>query len=178
MIRRHPTPPFACPLRQASARSHTSVSHALPAQSGLDPIRKAGHQQPWIAPLDGSGARRLATTYLSGGLYSLSPDGRQVIFVDSDGKSQICDFPRFDHCRDAGGGRAGPLSVNSRIVYGVPARDEMNIVAQPVDGGAPTPVTHFSDKLVGRLRLSTDFKTLVFTRIVWESNVVLIQGLK
>ena len=131
---------------------------------------KAGHQQPWIAPLDGSGARRLATTYLSGGLYSLSPDGRQVIFVDSDGKSQICDFPRFDHCRDAGGVRAGPLSVNSHIAYGVSARDEMNIVAQLVEGGAPTPVTHFSDKLVGRLRLSADFKTLVFTRTVRESK--------
>jgi hypothetical protein len=139
---------------------------------------KAGHQQPWIAPMDGSGAHRLAATYTSGSQYFVSPDGRQVIFVDSNGKSQICDFPGFDRCRESAGVGPGPLSVNGHTVYGVPRRDETNIVAQPAEGGPPTLVTHFSDQLVERPRLSADFKTLVFTRVVRESNVVLIRGVK
>jgi dipeptidyl aminopeptidase/acylaminoacyl peptidase len=140
---------------------------------------KAGHQQPWIAPLDGSGARRLAAKYLSGGHLYLSRDGRHVVFHDSDlGKNQMCDFPTFDRCRDLGGVGPGPLSADGRFVYAVLRRDPMNIVAQPLDGGETRPVTHFTDERIGSLRVSADFKTLVFTRVARESNVVLIRGLK
>jgi hypothetical protein len=56
--------------------------------------------------------------------------------------------------------------------------DRRNILAQPLDGGAPTPLTRFTDREIGDFSLSPDGTRTAITRTTRISDVVLIKGLK
>ena len=106
----------------------------------------------------------------------LSRDGRQVIFATRDG-ARICGFPDFDSCR-AAALVAGPLSADGKTVYAIDPNDPRNILAQPIDGSTPTPLTRFADKEIADLSLSSDGMHLAVTRLSRLSDVVLIKGLR
>jgi hypothetical protein len=70
------------------------------------------------------------------------------------------------------GGTHGPLSAGGRFVDTVALKDPRNILAQPIDGSTPVPVTHFTDKRIEDFSLSPDRRTMVLTRSVRDADVV------
>ena len=106
----------------------------------------------------------------------VSRDGRQTIFP-SPGGTQLCRFPSFDQCRTVNV-RSGPLSADGRTVFAINPNDPRNIVAQPIDGGPPTPLTAFTDMTIEDFSLSPDGTRIAITRVMRESDVVLVKGLR
>lgn len=136
---------------------------------------KLGPQQPWLLPLSGGEARRLSDTSINNTQLWLSHDGRRVVF-GARGGTRICAFPAFDPCHTADI-VPGPLSADGRTVFGIDPNDPRNILAQPIDGRPPTPLTRFTDKEVADLSLSPDGRQIAITRVSRVSDVVLIKGL-
>jgi serine/threonine protein kinase/Tol biopolymer transport system component len=137
----------------------------------------AGPQQPWLLPLNGGQARRLATINIPAPFMRLSRDGRQTIFPSAHG-TQLCRFPTFDQCRTLKGVRSGPLSADGRTVFAIDPTDPRNIIAQPIDGGPPSQLTSFTDMTIEDFSLSPDGNRIAITRVARESDVVLIKGLQ
>jgi Tol biopolymer transport system component len=137
---------------------------------------RSGPQQPWLLPLSGGEARRLSEMSIDNTRLWLSRDGREVIFGTHAG-TRICAFPTFDPCR-AADVVAGPLSADGKTVIAMDPNDPRNILAQPIDGSTPRPLTRFTDKEVFDLSLSPDGRHLAITRVSRVSDVVLIKGLK
>jgi Tol biopolymer transport system component len=137
---------------------------------------KSGQQQPWMLPLSGGEARRLSDVSVNGARLWLSRDGGEVIFSGVDG-TRVCAFPAFEPCR-AVTVAAGPFSADGRTVFAVDPNDPRNVLAQPIDGGTPTPLTRFTDKEITDFSLSPDRSQIAITRIRRVSDVVLIKGLK
>jgi Tol biopolymer transport system component len=138
--------------------------------------KRSGPQQPWLLPLSGGEARRLSDMSIDNTRLWLSRGGREVIF-GTHGGTRICAFPAFDPCR-AVDVVAGPLSADGKTVIAIDPNDPRNILAQPLDGRAPTPLTRFTDKAIFDLSLSPDGKQIAITRESRVSDVVLIKGLR
>jgi hypothetical protein len=136
----------------------------------------SGPQQPWLLPLKGGEPRRLAAITIPAPYLRLSPDGRQTVFPSPNG-TQLCRFPTFDDCRTLPL-RAGPLSADGRTVFAIDPTDPRNLIAQPIDGGPPTPLTSFTDMTIEDFSLSPDGTRIAITRAARESDVVLIKGLQ
>ena len=148
-----------------------------PDGSGLVYIsNRSGSQQPWMLPLSGGEARRLSDVFVGLARLWLSRDGREVIFDTTDG-TRVCAFPAFDPCRQVKV-FPGPLSADGKTVFAVDPGDRRNILAQPLDGGTPTPLTRFTDKEVSDFSLSPDGNRIAITRATRISDVVLVKGLK
>jgi Tol biopolymer transport system component len=148
-----------------------------PDGAGLVYVSNAsGPQQPWLLPLAGGEPRRLAETNIPAPFMRLSRDGQQTIFPSPAG-TQLCRFPTFDQCRTLPV-RSGPLSADGRTVFAIDPKDPRNIIAQPIDGGHPTPLTSFTDMTIEDFSLSPDGTRIAITRAARESDVVLIRGLK
>jgi hypothetical protein len=137
---------------------------------------RQGHQQPWKLTLATGEAQRLSEMYVDARSLWLSPDEREVI-LNTTGGARICTFPAFDACR-AVKVIAGPLSADGKTAFTVLRTDPANLVAQPLDGGEPTPVTHFTDKVIVDFRLSPDRTRMAFTRGTQIADVVLVTGVK
>jgi hypothetical protein len=137
---------------------------------------QTGPQQPWLLPLTGGAPRRLAETNMPVPFMRVSRDGQQTIFP-SPGGTQLCRFPSFDECRTLNV-RSGPLSADGRTVFAVNPNDPRNIIAQPIDGGPPTPLTAFTDMTIEDFSLSPDGTRIAITRVSRESDVVLVKGLQ
>ena len=106
----------------------------------------------------------------------VSPDGRFTIFP-MPGGTQLCRFPSFDQCRTVSV-RSGPFSADGRTVFAINPNDPRNIIAQPIDGGPSTPLTTFTDMTIEDFSVSPDGTRIAITRVMRESDVVLIKGLK
>jgi hypothetical protein len=63
-------------------------------------------------------------------------------------------------------------------VFAVNPNDPANIIAQPLDGSAPQPLTHFTDKVIADFSVSPDGTRMAITRGTQISDVVLVSGLK
>lgn len=63
-------------------------------------------------------------------------------------------------------------------MFAINPNDPRNIIAQPIDGGPPTPLTAFTDMTIQDFSLSPDHTRIAITRVMRESDVVLIKGLK
>ncbi len=134
----------------------------------------AGPQQPWLVPLAGGEPRRLAETSIPAPFMRLSRDGRSTIFPSPAG-TQLCRFPSFDECRTVNV-RSGPLSADGRAVFAINPTDPRNLIVQPLDGGPSAPLTAFADGTIQDFSLSPDGTRIAITRMLRESDVVLIKG--
>jgi hypothetical protein len=156
--------------------SSTTVTFTPDGAGFVYVSNRSGPQQPWLLPLSGGEPRRLSDHSMDNTRLWLSRDGREVIFATGAG-TRICAFPAFDPCR-ATDVIAGPISADGKTVFAIDPKDPRNILAQPMDGSTPTPVTRFTDKEIFDLSLSPDGKQLAITRVSRVSDVVLIKGLK
>jgi len=137
---------------------------------------REGHQQPWRLALGSGAAERLSDVSILSRRLWLSPDERQVIFGTSAGTT-LCAFPNFDGCRTIKGG-PGPFSPDGKTVFTVSPSEPANILAQPIDGRAPTPLTRYTDRRIVDFSVSPDGRRMAITRGEQLSDVVLIKGLK
>jgi hypothetical protein len=136
----------------------------------------SGQSQPWLLPLTGGEPRRLAEVFINGAFLYLSRDGTHTTFPSPRG-TQLCRFPTFDECRTLPV-RPGPLSADGRTVLAINPNDPRNLIAQPIDGSLPRPLTSFTDMTIVDFSLSPDGSRIAITRAERESDVVLIKGLQ
>jgi Tol biopolymer transport system component len=138
---------------------------------------KQGTQEPWMVPTSGGAARRLAPVFVTSSM-AVSPDGARVLFTGAGGSgsaTRLCDFPSFKNCRDTPVWPGAWLADNRTIIFGDPTYS--NLVSQSVDGGPVRQITRFTDQRPGGFALSPDRRTIVLTRRVASSDVVLITAL-
>ena len=158
-------------LEDASARPFaiTRDNATLVYQSNRE-----GHQQPWT--LATGATERLAEVSIFSGRVWISPGEREVIFGTTGG-ARVCAFPGFEPCRLVNV-IPGPFSADGKTVFAVDPKDPANIIAQPLDGSAPRPLTHFTDKPIADFSASPDGTRMAITRGTQISDVVLVTGLK
>ena len=63
-------------------------------------------------------------------------------------------------------------------MFTVSPSEPANILAQPIDGRAPTPLTRYTDRRIVDFSVSPDGRRMAITRGEQLSDVVLIKGLK
>jgi Tol biopolymer transport system component len=112
------------------------------------------------------------------GRFSVSPDGRRLLFItDKPGIVALCDLPACLAPRELPmkGCRWTPDGLS--VAYIDPV-SEMNIWTQPLDGGPPSQLTHFTDRQIQDFGWSADGKQLAVARGTTSSDIVLLTGLR
>jgi len=143
----------------------------------------SGNQNAWLADLRGGTAPRLFSQVLITPYGAVvSPDGRQVMLVptSSSGKRDIQIVPI------EGGEPVHRLTISNaaRIQWTPDGRGlaylnpdvRSNIWIQPIGGGPPYQLTHFTDRRIVAYAWSADGKRLAFARAVETSDIVLLKG--
>src|SRR4051812_7798628 len=113
---------------------------------------------------------------------SISPDGRRVVFSTGTTDRRflvVCDLPDCTNVREQ------PWAINGAawtpdgrgFAYLNP-NDPANIWVQPIEGGAPTPLTHFTDKRLTSFGWSPDGTRLAVSRATVVTNIVMIKGFR
>lgn len=153
--------------------------------------RRGGAMSPWIVPLGGGPPREIVS--VSSSVYSVdvSPDGRQLVLGSTNDQGHpiivVCDLPTCANRRDfllpANAARNAGLFRFTPDGRGIayPVGRGTNIWSLPLDGGAPSQLTHFSDDAAGpfiaRFAWSRDGKHLALTRTIVADDIVLFRGL-
>ena len=70
----------------------------------------------------------------------------------------------------------GKWTPDGRGIAFIESTDTKNIWVQPIDGGAPHPLTTFTDKTIDDFTWSPDGKRLAITRRTTLADMVLIKG--
>ena len=135
---------------------------------------RGGSQAPWMGPIEGGEPTEIVKAFAQAGSVDVSPDGGRLAFVSSEAQNQfvvmVCDPPsctnrqrlplpttNFSPARDRCAGHPtvgrSPMDINGS-----------NIWSQPLDGGPPRQITHFSDRQVASFAWSRDGKRLAVAR--------------
>jgi eukaryotic-like serine/threonine-protein kinase len=139
----------------------------------------------WIVPIEGGNPVRLnnAETHDP----SLSPDGKMVAYPYEDSSAnppngvalmafeggpptKYLDIPPPARVRWAHDGRS--------LLYAKTESGVSNIWSQPITGGMPKQISHFTSERIARFDLSQDGKQLVMSRGTAKEDVVLIRDLR
>ena len=140
---------------------------------------RSGIYSLWSVPLVGGPPRELLHRIASS--LSASPDGRWLKFgtgvVNGRPIFMMCDLPDCTNPRDLAVGR-GQWTPDGRGMAFIDTTNPMNIWVQPIDGGAPYPLTKFTDKTINDFAWSPDGKRLGITRGVGLADIVLIKGIR
>jgi Tol biopolymer transport system component len=110
--------------------------------------------------------------------FSVSPDGRRLLFMtDKPGIVALCDLPACLAPRELPmkGWLWTPDGLS--VAYIDPVSG-MNIWTQPLDGGPPSQLTHFTDRQIQDFGWSADGKQLAVARGTTSSDIVLLTGLR
>ena len=113
------------------------------------------------------------------------PEGR-LMFVSSETQNQfafvVCDLPM--PARTAGSGLTPELRnaptrwmPDGRSIAYVDTSGS-NIWSQPLDGGPPRQITHFTDRMIASFAWSHDGKRLAIVRTTTTNDIVLFKGLR
>jgi Tol biopolymer transport system component len=141
---------------------------------------RTGIQSLWSVPLSGGPGREILHRFVAARPLRLSPDGRQLTFaagvVDGRAVDVVCDLPDCTNPRDSAV-RSGTWTPDGRGIAFID-NTEKNIWVQPIDGGAPYPLTKFTDKGVQDFAWSPDGKRLAVTRRTAQADIVLIKGIR
>jgi serine/threonine protein kinase/Tol biopolymer transport system component len=140
---------------------------------------RTGIYSLWSASLAGGAPRELA--HRPFGDLSASLDGRWLAFsaglVDGRRVSMICDLPDCTNPREFPA-RVGRWTPDGRGMAFIDNADPKNIWIQPIDGGAPYPLTRFADKIIKDFAWSPDGQRLAITRGTSLADLVLIKGIR
>ncbi len=133
----------------------------------------------WSVPLVGGAPRELLHRPFSS--LSASPDGRRLMFgaglVNGRPIYMVCDLPDCTNPREFAG-RPGQWTPDGRGIAFSDNTDPKNIWVQPIDGGAPRPLTRFTDKTINDFAWSPDGTRLAITRGTALADIVLIKGIR
>jgi dipeptidyl aminopeptidase/acylaminoacyl peptidase len=150
-------------------------------QSVLFLSRKVGFLSLWVAPLAGGPGREIAHRAVQPYRLGVSPDGHRLLFGSRDASGRVftvlCDLPECTNQKEVPVPH-GAWTPDGRSVAYVDPTDPMNIQVQPIDGGAPHALTHFTEKNILDFAWSPDGKRLAITRGSTLADMVLIRGFK
>ncbi len=145
---------------------------------------RSGTQSPWIVPLEGGTASLVGDIYA--GVYSVavSPDGRQLArrAVGEHGEPvvTVCDLPGCTDRRTVLSSASGRVRW-TRDGHGIAYVDDetgSNIWVQPLDGGPPHQITHFTGEAITDFAWSHDGRRLAVVRKSSSNDIVLFSGLR
>jgi Tol biopolymer transport system component len=160
-----------------------------PDRSVVFVSNRNGVQSPWIVPLDGGEAKEIVQETTDG--IDVSPDGRLLAYstpgVKPTGESMpaivVCELPNCINAR-----RLPPPRCAANPLRWTPDGKEVaclgaarrQIVAQPIDGGAPHVLTAFAQDAspIAGFAWSRDGRRLAFVRTDVEEDIVLLTGLR
>jgi len=169
------------PVELVSRGNHPIVTPDRHVVFGSD---QSGVQAPWIVSIDGGPPTEIAHVYAAAGSVDVSPDGKSIVFRSRNEQNKpitmICDLPACTMPRRLPPvGQFSPLrwTPDGSIAY-VDAATPSNIWVQPLDGGPPHQLTHFTDRTVVDFAWSRDGKRLAIARATTTSDIVLFRGLK
>ena len=142
----------------------------------------AGRQNAWFADLRGGAApRQFSQVIISPYGAAVSPDGRQVMLVTT-AKRDVLIVPI------EGGEPTRRLAVaNATRIQWTPDGQGVaylnpdarsNIWVQPIGGGAPYQLTHFTDRRIVAYAWSPDGRRLAIARAIETSDIVLLKGVQ
>jgi Tol biopolymer transport system component len=135
----------------------------------------------WSVPLFGGPSRQILKQFVSNTPFKVSPDGRVLRFrggvVNGRAVSMLCDLPDCTNLR-ATDMPEGQWTPDGRGIAYVDNMDRKNIWVQPIAGGAPHPLTKFTEKDITSFAWSPDGKRLAITRGTLLSDIVLIKGIR
>ena len=143
---------------------------------------RSGIQTLWSVPLAGGPSIELLHRFVANNSWlGASPDGRWLKFgagvVDGRSVQMVCDLPDCTNLRDFTA-RPGLWTPDGRDIAFTDSTDPKNIWVQPIDGGAPHPLTKFTDKTINDFAWSPDGKRLAITRSSTLADIVLIKGIR
>jgi serine/threonine protein kinase/Tol biopolymer transport system component len=173
----------------AEGRNAVQIGTAASGRVTLTPdgnviyvTNEGGLQSPWIMPLAGGKAAQFAKVFA---YYPVvSPDGKQLAFVSVNEQKQavisICALSDCSSPRTLPVARS-PLSLQwAPDGRGVAYSAGSNIWVLPLDGAAPSQVTHLpeDEHRIEDFEWSPDGKRLAFSRSRTTWDIVLLRGLK
>jgi Tol biopolymer transport system component/DNA-binding winged helix-turn-helix (wHTH) protein len=144
----------------------------------------AADPSPWILPLDGGPARRLANVVAAAPSLEVSPDGKMLLFRGRDYRQNrgvliACELPACASQRSFPVQARERWASDGRSIAYVDKDTRSSIWVQPLDGGPPYQVTHFTDRgFIGDFAWSRDGKRLAVTRQANSGDIVLLRSLK
>jgi Tol biopolymer transport system component len=113
---------------------------------------------------------------------AVSPDGTQLAFGSVDDQNRntlvVCDIPACTNQRTtATNAFYGRWLPGGGAIGFVDAQTEQNVFVQPLNGGSPSQLTHFSEWKIEDFGWSVDARRLAILRSATTSDVVLFRGL-
>jgi Tol biopolymer transport system component len=138
---------------------------------------KSGIQSPWIVDIDGTNSHQLLPVPSNLDVH-VSPDGRFVAFVSMN-EVVIAPIAGGDPLRRVRVGTNRGLGWTPDGL-GVTYLDQpqTNIWVQPIAGGPPRQLTHFTDRRIVGYAWSHDGRQLALSRATTTSDVVMLKGVK
>jgi Tol biopolymer transport system component len=139
-------------------------------------------------PIGGGSAKPVLEASLTGRRPSVSPDGSQVAFYyhARGGSTFLAVMPigasrptkTFEVAPSVAYAAVRWTADGKGLLHNSALTDRANIWLQPLDGGAPTKVTHFSDQTIFAFDRSADGKTLIIARGMLSRDAVLIRNFR
>jgi Tol biopolymer transport system component len=128
-------------------------------------------------PLAGGSVRQLTKSFVGQGP-TVSPDGKRALFQsDKPGIYILCELPDCTNPRELEL-RSLQWNPDSTGVVYINEQDHKNLWKQPLDGGPPTPLTHFADAQILEFAWSPDGKRLALSRGQVSDDIVVLRGLR
>jgi Tol biopolymer transport system component len=143
---------------------------------------RSGDQTIWSVPIAGGSPREILHRFIARNTLRVSSDGSRLHFLAgfADGSEKtvpmMCDLPDCTNPRAANltGRVARWTPDNQNVAYA----DQANVWVRPIAGGAPHPLTTFTDKTISDFSFSPDGKRLAVTRSTTLADIVLIKGIR
>jgi serine/threonine protein kinase len=146
--------------------------------------QRGGQQSLWIMPLEGGTPTQLSPMLAAS--FDVSPDGASLAFVSlKDGSAAliVCALPACVPRTVPTAANFGPAPLrwmpDGRAIAYVDSKTQLNLWAQPMDGGPAHLLTHFDDgHTIANFEWSRDGRNLAISRAVTNSDIVLFKGLQ
>jgi Tol biopolymer transport system component len=145
----------------------------------VDPVRSSGGRFfSWMVPIDGGTPTQI--TDVDTRYPDVSPDGKSIAFLNSDPQGLtaiiVCQLPTCTARKSLPGvGQPRWMPDGRGIAY----PRESNLWVQPLDGGPPHQLTHFTDaRTIADFAWSRDGRRLAIARATVTNDIVLFRGLK
>jgi Tol biopolymer transport system component len=141
---------------------------------------RSGVFSPWMVPIDGGEPREIIRMATSG--KDISPDGRRLFFEGSEKQNErkwfVCELPACSNRVNP------PIPANAAFGRGFTPDGRsityvdtsfVNIWTQPLEGGPPRQITHFTDRRIESFAWSRDGSRLALVRSTTTSDIVLFR---
>ena len=143
---------------------------------------RSGVLTPWIVPIDGGEPREIIRMAIGFFSLDISRDGRRLLsqrFENENGWTWFaCELPacsnRVKPPQPANASSGGRFTPDGRGITYIDSGN-LNIWTQPLDGGPPRQITHFTDRRINSFAWSHDGSRLALVRSTTTSDIVLLR---